>query len=160
MSHPFRTFIRGGELFKHPIEKVGPSYRACPACMVPRWSETFCDRHGFWRSGNGRFLPIIGLDSDIKALLRLPELVCVSPAVFPGAWYTWPRFVGLESSENTDFGRQIDSNQLKIEIMSYKLVLHTRTKIQRKEQTLNMREPRSVSRQDEVSPGRILKINA
>ena len=52
----------------------------------------------------GRFRPIIGLDSATKALLRLPELVCVSPAVFPDAWYTWPRFVGLKSSKNTDFG--------------------------------------------------------
>ena len=31
----------------------------------------------------GRFWPIIGLDSDTKALLRLPKLVCVSLAVFP-----------------------------------------------------------------------------
>ena len=31
----------------------------------------------------GRFRPIIGLDSDTKALLRLPKPVCVSPAVFP-----------------------------------------------------------------------------
>ena len=31
----------------------------------------------------GRILPIIGLDSDTKALLRLPKPVCVSPAVFP-----------------------------------------------------------------------------
>ena len=51
----------------------------------------------------GRFWLIIVLDSAIKALLRLLELVCVSPAVFPDAWYTWPRFVGLKSSKNTDF---------------------------------------------------------
>ena len=33
-----------------------------------------------------RFRPIIGLDSDTKALLRLPKLVCVSPAVFANSW--------------------------------------------------------------------------
>ena len=61
----------------------------------------------------GRFQPIIGLGSDIKALLRLPELVCVSPAVFPNSWHTRPRLAGPKSLKIKDFGRQIDSNQLK-----------------------------------------------
>ena len=61
----------------------------------------------------GRFRPIIGLDSDTKALLRLPELVCVSPAVFPNGWHARPRFAGPKSSKIKDFGRQIDSNQLR-----------------------------------------------
>ena len=51
----------------------------------------------------GRLRPIIVLDSAIKALLRLLELVCVSPAVFPDGWHTRPRFVGPKSSKNTDF---------------------------------------------------------
>ena len=56
----------------------------------------------------GRFRPIIVLDSAIKALLRLLELVCVSPAVFPDAWNARPRFVAPKSSKNTVFGRQIN----------------------------------------------------
>ena len=60
-----------------------------------------------------RFRPIIGIDSDTKALLRLPELVCVSPTVFPNSWYTRPQFAGPKSLKIKGFGRQIDSNQLK-----------------------------------------------
>ena len=55
-----------------------------------------------------RFWPIIGLDSDTKALLRLPELVCVSPTVFPNGWHTRSQFAGPKSSKITDLGQQID----------------------------------------------------
>ena len=51
----------------------------------------------------GRSRPIIGLDSDTKALLRLPKLVCVSPAVIPNGWHTRPRFAGPKSSKIKDF---------------------------------------------------------
>ena len=51
----------------------------------------------------GRFRPIIGLDSDTKALLRLPELVCVFPTVFPNSWHTRLRFVGPKSSKSMIF---------------------------------------------------------
>ena len=51
----------------------------------------------------GRFRPIIVLDSAIKALLRLLELVCVSPAVFPDGWHTRPQFVGQKSAKNHGF---------------------------------------------------------
>ena len=60
-----------------------------------------------------RFRPIIGLDSDTKALLRLPKPDCVSPAVFPNGWHARPRFAGPKSSKITDFRRQIDSIQLR-----------------------------------------------
>ena len=49
-------------------------------------------------------LPIIGLDSAIKALLRLPEHVCVSLAVFPKGWHICPWFAGPKSSQNHGFG--------------------------------------------------------
>ena len=61
----------------------------------------------------GRFRPIIELDSDTKALQRLPKLVCVSLAVFSNDSHTRPRFAGPKSSKIKDFGRQIDSNQLR-----------------------------------------------
>ena len=50
-----------------------------------------------------RFRPIIVIDSAIKAILRLLELVCVSPAVFPDGWHIRARFVGPKSLKNTDF---------------------------------------------------------
>ena len=52
----------------------------------------------------GRFRPIIGLDSAIKALLRLPEHVCMSLAVFLNGWHICPRFAGPKSSKNQGFG--------------------------------------------------------
>ena len=55
----------------------------------------------------GRFRPIIGIDSDTKALLRLPELVCVSPTVFPNGWHTRPLFAGPKSSKNHGFQAKI-----------------------------------------------------
>ena len=50
-----------------------------------------------------RFQLIIGLDSATKALLRLPELVCVPPTLFPNGWHTRPRFAGPKSSKNHGF---------------------------------------------------------
>ena len=51
-----------------------------------------------------RFWPIIGLDSAIKALLRLPEHVCESLAVFLNGWHICPRFAGPKSLKKQGFG--------------------------------------------------------
>ena len=69
-----------------------------------------------------RFRSIIGLDSATKALLRLPELVCVSPTVFPNGWRTRPRFAGPKSSKNTDFEQQIDSKNCSVDLSDRSLV--------------------------------------
>ena len=65
----------------------------------------------------GRKQLIIGLYSAIKALLWLLEAVCMSPAVFPYSWHSRPRFVGLESLKNTDFGGQNHQKPLGLSVI-------------------------------------------
>ena len=75
MSHPFRTFIRGGEVSEGPIERLGPSFRACGRAP-PAWSldtvwhfVTGTDFDDPEIDDLGQNQLIIGLYSAIKALL-------------------------------------------------------------------------------------------